>query len=264
MSKNLPKQHIEQVLKRLGLSENEAGLYFLMLQNPASTVQELQKKTPFPRTLLYHLLGKLSQENLVTPHKKRARTTFIAEDPERLYDLLEKKEREFNQIKSDVKEVIPQLRQTFRLSSSRPGMRFLEGLNNYRTALEDVCNIKADLLFLYAPDETAKKLPGVEIRKTLFLEYRQKGISLKILTKNREAARTWTQLYGSNKLFEIKMLSGTQSFEMVDMRLYSGKILYTKYDKREPLAVLLEDQALYEMQRGLFKELWKQATHYSN
>jgi hypothetical protein len=42
-----------------------------------------------------------------------------------------------------------------------------------------------------------------------------------------------------------------------DMMLYNGKILYTSYSEQEPTAILIEDMALYDMQKNIFESLWK-------
>lgn len=44
-----------------------------------------------------------------------------------------------------------------------------------------------------------------------------------------------------------------------DIILYNGKILYTTYTEYEPVVVLIEDAALYEMQKNIFLHLWKTA-----
>ena len=98
--KNMAKQKSKKdtatrTLQELDLSENEAVLYAQMLSHPRGTVQELGTRAPFPRTMLYYVLKQLMQRGLVSAKKEKWRTVYIAEDPERLYDLLSHKEREF-------------------------------------------------------------------------------------------------------------------------------------------------------------------------
>src|SRR5207249_531647 len=103
-----------RTLQDLGLSANEAILYSLMLSRPRSTVLELSTRAPFPRTMLYYVLKQLSQRGIVSESRKGSRTLYIAEDPERLYDLLALKERDFEQEISAVRELIPQLKNRYR------------------------------------------------------------------------------------------------------------------------------------------------------
>ena len=55
------------------------------------------------------------------------------------------------------------------------------------------------------------------------------------------------------------MKQGSVAPFSADVTLYDGKLLYTSYyDEREPTAILVEDRALYEMQKNLFDTLWQQ------
>ena len=44
-----------------------------------------------------------------------------------------------------------------------------------------------------------------------------------------------------------------------DLTLYDGKLLYTNYSKHEPKALIIEDTALYDMQKNIFLLLWQEA-----
>ena len=95
MQRKNEKSNITSTLEKLGLSENEALLYSVMLRHPKCTVQELTTRAPFPRTMLYHVLNQLSQKGLVSSSKDKWRTLYIAESPERLYELLALRAKEF-------------------------------------------------------------------------------------------------------------------------------------------------------------------------
>src|SRR3989338_5498822 len=97
MAKKDLKNRTVETLEKLGLGENEALLYSIMLRYPKSTVRELQIRTPFPRTMLYYVLSRLEQTGLVSSLKEKWRTLYVAENPERLYDVLAEREREFRQ-----------------------------------------------------------------------------------------------------------------------------------------------------------------------
>src|SRR6185503_16684782 len=110
MAKQKPKRDIAtRTLQELDMSENEAVLYAQMLNRPESTVQQLIARSPFPRTMLYYVLKQLQRRGLVSGKKLGWRTVYVAEDPERLHDLLDKKEREFERETGAVRELIPRL-----------------------------------------------------------------------------------------------------------------------------------------------------------
>lgn len=258
MVKQRNKKNTEHTLERLGLGENEANLYLLMLKYPKSTVQELQEKSPLTRTMLYHVLNSLTKEGLVTPVRQKWRTVYMVEDPECLYDVLERKQQEFEQQKTNVRELIPELRQTFRLSSSRPGVRLFEGLDSYKTALEDIFVSGADTIYAFAEPATHKN-PGVELRAQFEREREERGIQLRVLAKDKTIAVQLAKEYKNKHLTEIKIVSSHANFPDVDLRLYAGKMMYTKYDRHEPIVTIFEDTLFYDFEKALFLNLYKLA-----
>lgn len=252
------KNNIVHILEKLGLGENEALLYSTMLKHPKSTVQELATRSPFPRTMLYYVLNGLSQKGLVSTSKDKWRTLYIAENPERLYELLAQREKEFEKQSHAVREIIPELKNKYRLGGVRPGVRIFEGIEEYKKALEDIIISRPKIILAY--ETLGKKKPGLEIRE--LHEHRrvvkkiQKNI---IFFENKESARYFSKRkYDDFTKFRSTEEEIVKHFE-VDITLYDDKMLYVSYDEREPTAILIEDKALYTMQQNLFLSLWPKA-----
>ncbi|MDO8482500.1 MAG: helix-turn-helix domain-containing protein [bacterium] len=258
MQRKNEKNNIVHVLEKLGLSENEASLYSVMLRHPKSTVQELTTQAPFPRTMLYHVLNQLSQKGLVSTSKDKWRTLYIAENPEKLYELLAHREKEFEKQSHAVREIIPELKNKYRLAGERPGVRIFEGIEEYKKALEDVIISRPKIILAY--ETLGKKRPGLEMRE-LFEHRRivkkiQKNI---IFFESKESARYFSKRkYDDFTKFRSTEEKTVKHFD-VDVMLYDGKMLYTSYDEREPTAILIEDKALYTMQQNLFLSIWPTA-----
>jgi len=258
MHRKSEKTNIVNILEKLGLSENEALLYSVMLRHPKSTVQELATRSPFPRTMLYHVLNQLSQKGLVSTSKDKWRTLYIAENPERLYELLAHKEKEFEKQSHAVREIIPELKNKYRLAGERPGVRTFEGIEEYKKALEDIIISRPKIILAY--EALGKKKPGLEARE--LHEHRRvvKKIQKNVLFfENKESA----QYLSKRKYDDFTKFRNTEERTVkhfnVDLMLYDGKILYTSYDEREPTAILIEDKALYTMQQNLFLSIWPKA-----
>lgn len=257
MPKAASKNRIVETLRKLGLGENEAQLYFLMLRYPRSTVQELQVRSPFPRTMLYYVLNRLMQIELVSTIKEEWRTVYVAESPERLYDLLAQKEQEFIKDTQAVRELIPTLKEKYRLAGERPGVRLMEGIEGYKKALDDVLISKPTMMYAYA--DLAHKKPGVEIRETFEQKRAGKKISKRVLAFDSVAARDELKKYRYNDVTQFRFIRHKLAAFAVDMQLYDDKILYTTYVEREPVAMLIEDKMLFDMQKKMFDLVWAQA-----
>ena len=252
------KNTIVGVLEKLGLSENEARLYSVMLRYPKSTVQELTTRSSLPRTMLYYVLNQLSEKGLVSTSKDKWRTLYIAENPERLYELLAHREKEFEKQFRAVREIIPELTNKYRLGGVRPGVRIFEGIEAYKKALEDILISQPKIILAY--ETLGKKRPGLEVRG--LHEHRRivKKIQKNVLFfENKDSARYLSKRkYDDFTKFRNTEEKTVKHFD-VDLMLYEGKMLYTSYDEREPTAILIEDKALYNMQQNPFLSLLPKA-----
>lgn len=252
------KKSVVQLLEKLGLSEAEGQLYTLLLRYPQSTVQELQTRSPLPRTMLYYVLNNLAQRGLVTAVREKKRTRYIVEDPERLYDVLDEQEHEFTQTSKAVRQMIPLLKSNFRLASQRPGVRLLEGLDGYQKALEEILISNPKQIDAYGGLPHSKK-PGIEIRET----YEHKRLNRKILKRvllgnSHQVQKQLLQMrYDDHTQYRFanEYLSACD----VDMQLYSGKIFYTTFTDREPMTIVIEDQQLYTFQKMIFDFFWSKS-----
>ena len=260
----MPKQKTEhsltiRTLQDLWLSENEAVLYALMLEHPKSTVQELVVKSPFPRTLLYYVLKKLEEKSLIKARKDDWKTVYIAENPEKLYDLLHQRQAEYEKQTQAIKELIPTLKESFQLKHTRPSVGIVDGVALYEKLLEDT------LLWgrnkeLYAYETFALNRPWVDVRES----YENKRVMRKIQKHVLffESPETLSELakIPYNDYTDFRSIQPNSLIPFTtDIILYNGKILYTTYTEYEPVVVLIEDAALYEMQKNIFLHLWKTA-----
>ncbi|MCA9375508.1 MAG: hypothetical protein KC925_00400 [Candidatus Doudnabacteria bacterium] len=256
MAKAAEKPHAQLLLEQIGLSENEAELYRLMLNHTRVTVQELQALSPFPRTLLYHILNGLIQHGLVTTIKQPRRTIYIAESPERIYDLFSNKQQELAQNGERVKELVPELKNRYRLSQHRPGVRFFDGIDGYRTALEDMLRSHPSQISTYA-HITRSARPGVRVRSDIRKQRINAGISERVLLANTPEAEAWlNKARPEDSTTQYRRVPTTNSAYLLDLQLFDGRLLYTRYEEREPVVLLVEDQQLFDMQQATFDLLW--------
>lgn len=247
-----------RTLQNLALGEDEALLYTRMLERPRSTVQELSTRTPFPRTLLYYILKKLEERSLVTAIKDGPRTVFVAEDPERLYDLLADKEREFEREAAAVRDIVPALKRRYRLAGKRPSVRSFEGVEEYRKALEDIVASRPEEILSYEMPDARK--PGLETRESHDRSRVARKLRKKVLFFETSASLCAVKARPYDDYTEFRAIAGgTLEAFSAEVLLYDGKLLYTSLaDEHEPVALLIEDEALYGMQRNLFLSLWKE------
>lgn len=255
MTTKRKKNSATVALEKFGIGENESILYDIMLKTGEATVLDLQKQAPFPRTLLYYILNNLMHLGLVSFIKKPRRTVYLAEDPEKLYDIVQEREREFEKSKNSLQEIIPELRNQYHLSQNRPGVRFFEGIERYREALEDVVHTRPVCIYTYLSVSERKK-SGIKIREQANKDRIGWGIQEKVLLPETPEAKAYFALHKQDEKTEFRFVPDHVSIFTVDVRLYDGKITETSYGSKEPVVTMTENKELYDLQKSIFLFLW--------
>lgn len=245
-----------QALQSLGLSENEAILYSKLLLTSSNTVQQLEGLALFPRTMLYHVLNQLIAKGLVESGKSKTKTVFTAKDPETLYELLHKKEKEFEQERQSVRELIPILKNEFLLFGEIPNVRTFKGIEEYQKVLDEVLLSKPTEIYSYENLESRKS--GLEVRENFDRRRVIRKIKKNVLFFEKEYSLKALAKINYNDYTVFRSIQNTELSPFTcDVMLFAGKILYTTYpENKEPVAVLIEDRHLFEMQKNIFNVFW--------
>lgn len=102
-AENLLKQKVVRYLKHVGLNEEQALAYLFLLQQGPQTVLSLSRGLATGRTKLYPLLEDLAQKQLITIHERHYGTSYEAQPPDVLEFLIAEKERQAENLRSQLK-----------------------------------------------------------------------------------------------------------------------------------------------------------------
>ncbi|HEY5714286.1 MAG TPA: helix-turn-helix domain-containing protein, partial [Candidatus Gracilibacteria bacterium] len=139
---------IRQILSQLGLNEKESILYLAALELGECSIKELSEKTNINRTTIYLYINPLKQKGFLSEIKKGNRTTFIAEDPRDITNIVD---RQKNELKTQIGELdlvsekLPEVMQgLLAISSSshkdKPHVRFFEGIEGIKQVHYHILN----------------------------------------------------------------------------------------------------------------------------
>ena len=81
-----------EILKEIGLNENEIKVYIILLRLGSSKVNEVYDKTKIPRSFIYEVLKSLIDKGLVSYVIKSGIRYYEAAKPLKLKEILKKKE----------------------------------------------------------------------------------------------------------------------------------------------------------------------------
>ena len=83
-----------EILKKIGLTENEIKIYLDLLKSGSSTAYEISKRINIYRVHVYDKLEQLINKGLVTYIYKSSKKHFQATNPSKIKDHLEEKKKE--------------------------------------------------------------------------------------------------------------------------------------------------------------------------
>ncbi len=89
---------IYKILTDIGLPELEAKVYLAILQLGETTVLKISRATEIKRTTIYHVIESLKQKGLVSEDVQGLKSFLVAEDPQKLSQLLNARAKTFEGI----------------------------------------------------------------------------------------------------------------------------------------------------------------------
>lgn len=122
---------INEVLKKIGLSEKQAKVYVATLELGIATVQTIAMKAMVKRPTTYLILEELQEQGLVSLVPKASKVFYSAESPEKLLSGLNKKQEL-------IKRFLPNILALYNTKSEKPKIQLFEGREGVLSVYEKV------------------------------------------------------------------------------------------------------------------------------
>lgn len=264
MIENTQNQSIITALTELGLGQNEAILYEILLKNPDATIPTLTKNSQFTRTMLYYVLNHLISLELATSGKIGKKTIYNAAPPEKLDEFLADQEKELFRQKNTLKQVMGDLGSVYRLAHNKPGVRFFEGIDGIRKALKD-CLTAKETVYTFSDSESLDKYAR-EVNEEHIKDRIKFKIKKHILVIDSPFTRSqeYKRKKESEGLTQVKFLpNGMPSFH-TSVQIYDNKVTFLTLREKNIIGFILTDPDIYLFQRNLFELLWNITNHQNH
>ena len=125
--------NLEAVLRKSGFSEKEAEVYLSLLKLGSSIVSDIAKKAGINRSTTYVILDALAKRGLVSITERRGVKVYNSISPEQLVQYLENNAKQFSELASVAKELIPKLKVETPKKESVPKIQIFEGEESMKT-----------------------------------------------------------------------------------------------------------------------------------
>lgn len=246
----------EKILIEAGLSEEQAAIYSALLDKGPLKAGSLASWTGIKRGLIYKVLDQLENMGLITEKGGEGTVAvFSPNHPSRLSEIMEQKEKSLALAKETVSFSLGALSSKFNLLSGKPNVQFYEGKEGVAKVIQDSLTSQTEILSFADNEAMNKYYPeinkeNVEARKKSNIKKRLISIDtpyIRELAKNDVAGIT-----------ERKVIDSNDKFAVVT-QIYDNKVSYITLDPERTIGVIIEDKAIYEMQKMIFEKLWENA-----
>ena len=241
------KQKLQKTLENLGLSRNEAMVYLAALSLGPTSVKQIAAISGVKRTSVYNIVDSLEQYGLLHVEVAGLKHLYVAENPEALSSMLERR-------KVDLNEALPSLMETYDKKAGQNAITYIQGMTAVRNMYKKMPQglKRGDPYFIITNSEEWYQLDTEFADK--FIENRAKlGLDLKMLTQRSEVAERFKK-YEKNFGMKIKFLPESASLN-TNMAVTNDRVLIQQLTF-PIMAVIIENRSIIEMHQQLFQIMW--------
>jgi len=243
---------IKEILKNLGMTQNEIEIYLTLLGKGELSVNEIGTKSGLHRQVCYDALDRLLEKGFVSYITKDNKKFFKALNPENILNYLDEKKQEVNSI-------LPQLTQMLKTEQEETEVEVLRGksviriihndlIETLKKVREPLCAMGVDEKKYLETDEIVMKQYVNKLRKNKLKE--------KLLTK--ESAT----IFSEGPQSEYRLIPDNL-FNPNTTIIYGDKIAIIIWG-RPVYGIIIKNKQVADANRKYFQMLWKNAKKRKN
>ncbi|PID70666.1 hypothetical protein CSB37_01110 [bacterium DOLZORAL124_38_8] len=247
---------IEEVLKKIGLSEKEIKIYLVSLSLGVQPASNIARRTGISRSSVYDILKGLMKKGLVNKRDRAGVTVFEVLSPENLLVFLEQEKESFikktETEKQLVENILPLLKSIEIKSETKPKVKFFEGKVGLRQAYLQTLKCSEKKIRAYAnAEEMHKGLPNFFPK---YYQHRTKAnIWIDTICPDNEISVQRKQ-FDAVENREIRLIDAQKFDFSPEINVFDNKILYASW--KEQMAILIESEEIAEFHKKMFDLLW--------
>lgn len=242
---------IEGNLGELGLSRQEASIYISTLKLGLAKASQIAQKSGIKRGGVYYILKLLKEKGFVSEVIKSGVQYYSAVSPERILDIIEEeKERK----KELMKGMISDLKEMQQSAIERPIIEIYEGYEGFKTIFSKLIEKPNQEFRCYMSAGILEYLPHFheQFRK----RRTKKGIKIKVITEKTPQLEEIKKL-DKKELRETKFNNDLLKKTNILHYILEDAIIMIRANKKEQIALYIQDKDLIQLHRNIFDKEWK-------
>ncbi|MBI5229309.1 hypothetical protein HY991_04310 [Candidatus Micrarchaeota archaeon] len=167
---------LKSLLMGIGLSNNEADVYLALLEGGETIASGVSEKLDVSRSHVYDSLKRLTTKGLVSYVIRNDRRYFKAADPKKILEYLIEQESKLSENRKAIEDALPRLREPIQNPSDGTYVRVFDGVEGFKTILDDTLEVGGELLVFNSLGENYLK----RIPKVVFENYFKERVKRKL------------------------------------------------------------------------------------
>jgi HTH-type transcriptional regulator, sugar sensing transcriptional regulator len=240
---------LEKLLLEFGLNDKEAKTYLACLELGPSKVQDIAKLSGVGRVNTYYIIDKLIAHGLIARTYKDDVMIFVADEPEALVSIMEKRALDF-------KKYLPELKAMTK-HAKRPSMRLYEGEEGIKALYEDSLTSKEKIMAWNSAENLEAEMP--EYFHDYYKRRAMKKIFITGILNDSPEAREY-QKQDKELLREIRLVPKDKMGIKPECYIYENKVSFMSL--HEKIGVMIESKDIADAMKRLYELAWEKAGEY--
>lgn len=240
---------MREALERMGLTPGESEVYEALVELGPCTTGVIVKKASLASSKVYEVLTRLTAKGLANHVIKNGVKHYDATPPERLIDFIEEKRSELEQVKQEVRSLLPSLAEKRREANGQSGVVVYQGLRGPAIVLKEAIEAakKGSELLGYGTDDDPYTTHLPAQLQEHFREQQEHNIRWKLLFNHR--------FKSPNPLAEIRCLPPGFVVPVRTM-IYGDNVAIVDFSK-PVTTIVITKREIAQSYRKQFRYLWR-------
>lgn len=246
--------NVEQLSQNLNLSQNQALIYYTLLQMGSGRIQEIAAKSRLIRTTTYSLLDSLIKKGFVTMVKKAGHREYFAENPQNIPNILDNEVQKLIEQKNKVTSALPELASLYNIHATKPKIRFYEGLDGLKQIFNETLELnKGEEILAYSSAASIHEYLGDEYVRQYLNRRVKKGIIQRAIAEDSPAGREHRK-NDKQELRKTKLVDANKFPFSNEINIFKNKMIIMSY--KDLLGVVIESSEIARTQKAIFELAW--------
>ncbi len=175
------RQRVASFFMQFDCSQRETEIYIQSLQMGPATVQEIARVMKQNRVTVHSAIENLIEKGFLYETRKGKRRLVVAESPDSLHHLLQKKENELALVRSNMDYAAELLSRVQRQDRSMPTVKFYEGVDGFKRMLEDSLTTRNGKGYVFTYVDLFSQLLDPDYLENYFVRRAKKNIHTRLI-----------------------------------------------------------------------------------